>query len=105
MECNAYLESDSRKQSVHAMTETLLGSMDSTSRSHAAISHQTSPPEILNIGNERLGESSSTYHSLHCREAIAFVEGPNTSCKDNDKAYFRPHDLMSRNKCLQVRSC
>lgn len=88
---------------MHCVTETVLGSMDSTSRSHAFVSHQNFlPPETSNIPKVRLEESVSNHHSCLVREASALVEEPGGDCEDNNNTASVPQDFMSQNKCLQV---
>ena len=104
VDCNVYLESKSHKQSVHGASETLWGSLDSTSRSHATVSHEISPPGMSNVRDERTGKSVSKQLSHLRRDAGASVEEANADCQDNDKS--SPPltvDFMSKNKCLQVR--
>lgn len=104
VDCN--LDSNYQKQSVHAASETLWGSLDSTSRSHATVLHETSPMDMANVRNERLEKSISTHHSHQFRDANAFVGEASAHCKDHSKTSSLPLpiDLISKKKCLQVRS-
>lgn len=105
VEFNVYLESKSQKQSVHAASETLWGSLDSTSRSHATVSHEISPPEISNVRDERTVKSISTNHPHLHRDAGAFVEEASADCRNTDKSSPpRTVDFFSKNNCLQVHS-
>ncbi|KAM6577262.1 hypothetical protein CsatB_029099 [Cannabis sativa] len=90
----------SQKLSVNAASETFWGSLDSTSRSHAAASHA---PEISNVRNERI-ENSISHHSHLRRDACTFEKEANADFQDNDKSSPLTIDFMSRNKCLQLFS-
>ncbi|XP_062084236.1 uncharacterized protein LOC133790580 [Humulus lupulus] len=102
-DCNVYLKLKSQKQSMHAASETFWGSLDSTSRSHAAVSHEISPPEISNVRDERNGKSITHHSHLH-RGACTFVKEANADFRDNDKSSPLTVDFMSNNKCLQLFS-
>lgn len=103
VDCNV-LDSNCQKQSVHAASETLWGSLDSTSRSHAADLPKMFPPHVSNVGNE-IEKSISTQHSHHFGDANAFVEEACANCNNNDKTSPPPPlDFMSKNKCLPVHS-
>ncbi|PON45470.1 Octamer-binding transcription factor [Parasponia andersonii] len=104
VDCNVYMETKSQKQSVHATSETLWGSLDSTSRSHATVSHEISPPEKSILRDGRLGKSIPTHPSLLHRDA-GFVEEANANCSNNDKSSSPlTMDFMSKNKCFQLFS-
>ncbi|POO03017.1 Octamer-binding transcription factor [Trema orientale] len=104
VDCNVYLESKSQKQSVHAASETLWGSLDSTSRSHVTVSHEISPPEKSNLRDGRLGKSIPT-HPSHLHRDAGVVEEANANCSNNDKSSSPlTVDFMSKNKCFQLFS-
>ncbi|RVX07322.1 hypothetical protein CK203_022649 [Vitis vinifera] len=66
MDCNVTLDSSPQKQLVHAASDTLRGSLDSTSRSHSTVLEQVSPSvhalDLLQTINEKVGETSSIHH-------------------------------------------
>ncbi|KAL5538838.1 hypothetical protein UlMin_045137 [Ulmus minor] len=101
-DCNPGLKSNSQKQSVHAATESLRGSLDSTSRN---VSHEAAPPKTSDVRNERLGKSISTHPSYLLGDSSAFMKEGTANCKHNDEASpLLSRDFMSKNKCLQLFS-
>ncbi|KAM1308514.1 hypothetical protein EV1_010771 [Malus domestica] len=98
-DCNFDLNLSPQQQPNIAAPKTMGGSLDSTSRNHAAVLHELSPPQMLAVRNERVETQASQLH----RDAFEFLE-VGASCKDNDDkvGYLISEEFTSENKCLQL---
>lgn len=109
MDCNVTLDSSTQKQLVHAASDTLRGSLDSTSRSHSTVLEQVSPSvhalDLLQTINEKVGETSSIHHLQVFGNTHTSMEEVGANSKDYGKGSpLFPMAIMSKNKCLQVGS-
>lgn len=109
MDCNVTLDSSPQKQLVHTASDTLRGSLDSTSRSHSTVLEQVSPSvhalDLLQTINEKVGETSSIHHLQVLGNTHTSMEEVGANSKDYGKGSpLFPMAIMSKNKCLQLFS-
>lgn len=104
MDCNIDLYSGSQKESVHAASETLRDSTDSTSRSHATVLHELSPLELLEGMNERVGESPPVCSTKALSDTWTSVEEVGANSKDDGEAFAFVTENTLKQKCLQASS-
>lgn len=94
-----------RNDPVHDASESLRGSFDSTSRSHATVLDQLPPPELLQGKNKRVGDVSPAHSTGALSDTSTSVEEAGVSSKDDDAACpGLSMDNASKIKCLQVTS-
>ncbi|XP_021620327.1 uncharacterized protein LOC110620776 isoform X2 [Manihot esculenta] len=94
-----------RNDPVHDASESLRGSFDSTSRSHATVLDQLPPPELLQGKNKRVGDVSPAHSTGALSDTSTSVEEAGVSSKDDDAACpGLSMDNASKIKCLQLFS-
>ncbi|XP_015570473.1 uncharacterized protein LOC8274989 isoform X2 [Ricinus communis] len=105
LDCNVDFDLCCQKEPVLAPSESLRDSMDSTSRSRAAVLDQKSCPELVENMNERNEEALPDHPTKAFSDASNSVEEAGSNLKDNGEACPRSYmDNESGNKCLQLFS-
>ncbi|KAJ9186088.1 hypothetical protein P3X46_005629 [Hevea brasiliensis] len=99
------LDLGSQKEPAHGASESLRGSMDSTSRSHATVLDRMSPSELLQCKNKRVEEVSPVHSTRVFSDASTSEEEAGVNSKDNDvDCHEFSMDNTSKNECLQLFS-